>query len=69
MPANRVAEVNRELKRLGHAERLCAGRGYYYFIEGDAHTWPASSVNVFRSADLSVAQWIEEYNNLKAASL
>ena len=63
---NRVAEVNRELVKLGHAERLTRGKGYYYFRLGDTARWPATSVYVFRSSDLSLEDWLAEYEALKA---
>jgi hypothetical protein len=40
------AAVNKILKARGHAERLVRGRGYYYFIDGDASGWFSSSVPV-----------------------
>lgn len=64
--ANRVAEVNRELKRLGHAEKLTRGRGYYYFRDGDAPTWRGTMVCVCYSDDLTVKQWVAERNQLAA---
>jgi hypothetical protein len=66
-PLNTVYAVNRELKRLGETPRLRAGRGYYYF-DGDAIAWPSSSVYVCYSDDLTVEQWLAEYNVLKTAA-
>jgi hypothetical protein len=43
---NRVAEVNRELRLRGVAEKLTAGKGYYYFRDGEVANWRASSVYV-----------------------
>ena len=63
---NTVAAVNRELKALGEAPRLRRGAGYYYF-DGDACSWPSSSVYVYRADELSVAEWLAEYRSLKAA--
>jgi hypothetical protein len=63
---NRVAEVNRELKALGYAERLRKGRGYYYFVEGEAMNWFTSSVPVCHAENLSVDRWLQEYDWLKA---
>lgn len=62
---NRVAEVNRELRRLGRAERLVRGRGYYYFTGGTAELWPRSSVMVYRASDLSLESWMADFNELK----
>lgn len=38
--------VNKILKARGHAERLVRGRGYYYFVDGNASAWFSSSVPV-----------------------
>jgi hypothetical protein len=40
------ADVNKVLKQRGHNERLVRGRGYYYFVDGDAFSWFSSSVEV-----------------------
>jgi len=60
-----TASVNKELKRLGHAERLVNGNGYFYFIDGNAWSWPVQSVYVFRADELTLVEWIEAYNGLK----
>jgi len=65
---NRVAEVNRALKKMGRAERLRRGAGYYYFSEGDAMAWPTSSVyGVSRADALSVERWLAEFEELRKA--
>ena len=61
-----VAAVNAELKRLGHAERLRRGRGYYYFFGGDAAAWPSSSVYVNDMDCTTVAWWLVEFNTLRS---
>ena len=66
-PLNTVYAVNRELKSLGETPRLRAGRGYYDF-DGDACAWPSSSVYVCYSDQLTVAEWLAEYNVLKTAA-
>jgi len=66
MAVNRVVEVNRALKARGVEERLKRGKGYYYFIHGEAHTWYTSSVPVCHASSLSVAQWLAEYDQLKS---
>ena len=38
------AAVNKILKARGHQERLVRGRGYYYFIDGNASSWFSSSI-------------------------
>lgn len=62
--ANRVAEVNRALKARGVEEKLTAGRGYYYFRDGDAALWYSTSVCVYRADELSVERWLEEWSAL-----
>lgn len=63
--ANRVQEVNRELKRLGIPDKLVKGRGYYYFTGPNASGWYTSSVMTYRADSMTVAQWLKEYENLK----
>jgi hypothetical protein len=41
-----VTRINKALKAAGREERLVRGRGYYYLIEGEAHTWYSSSIYV-----------------------
>lgn len=36
-----VARVNRVLAKAGYVERLQAGRGYYYWREGNGLDWPS----------------------------
>jgi hypothetical protein len=59
-----VATVNRELKRLGHEERLRRGKDYYYFAGGRANEWNESAVYVEHVWQLTVAQWVAERNRL-----
>jgi hypothetical protein len=66
---NRVAEVNRELRARGISEKLVRGEGYYYFADGEAHTWPSSSVLVYRATDLPVERWLSEWADLSGRAL
>ena len=65
---NRIAEVNAALKARGCDERLRRGRGYLYFTEGNSTAWPSSSVYVCYSDDLTVDQWMNEYDMLRNAA-
>jgi hypothetical protein len=58
--------VNAALAAAGAAEVLTKGDGYFYFMEGDAHCWPATMVYVTRLNDLTVEQWIGEWRSLRA---
>ena len=62
-----VAAVNAELKRLGFAERLRRGRGYFYFHSGEAAGWPSSSVYVNNMQATTLAFWMDEFNTLRKA--
>ena len=59
-----VAKVNAELKRRGFKERLRRGKGYYYFYDGDASSWPSSSVYTNNIEAFTVDGWIEERKRL-----
>lgn len=61
-----IRAVNQRLAAAGHAERLVKGKGYFYFADGDAYSWPATAVYVFRVSDLTVGGWIDEHARLKA---
>lgn len=63
--ANRVAEVNKALKAMGAKEKLTRGRGYYYFRDGDAHRWFATSVYVYAADQMTVEEWLTAYARLK----
>ena len=61
-----IAAVNETLKAAGHDEVLVKGRGYFYFADGNASAWPATSVYVYRITDFTVEQWLSEHADLKA---
>ena len=65
---NRVTEVNQQLKARGVAERLRRGAGYYYFTGGTAASWPTSGVYIYRAAELTLAQWLAEYERLSGTA-
>jgi hypothetical protein len=67
MSGNQIAAaVNRQIREMGRTERLVTGRGYCYFIEGDASAWYTSSVYVPRVSDMTVAEWMDEFNQMVA---
>ena len=64
-----IASVNKALKQMGVAERLAKEPklGYFYFFGGNSAGWLISGVyGVANVSDLTVDQWINEYNELKA---
>jgi hypothetical protein len=67
--ANRVAEVNRELKRQGYAAKLVAGRGYYYFVDSSTealhHVMGHWSIYVYRANEQTVSMWLADYEMLR----
>lgn len=62
-----LRRVNEALAAQGAAERLERGKDYFYFIEGDAPSWPSTMVAVPRLGSLSVEGWINEWRTLRAA--
>lgn len=61
-----LRRVNEALAAQGAAERLERGNGYFYFIEGDAPSWPSTMVVVSRLGSLSIEDWINEWRTLRA---
>jgi hypothetical protein len=69
MPAgkkNRVTRkmVNDALQARGRDESLREGDGYFYFGGGEAVRWLSSSVMVRKISDLTLQQWMEEFEKL-----
>ena len=61
-----IKTINDELRRLGSSAVLTKGEGYFYFQGGDAADWLDRSVPVATLHSLSLGQWIEQYQELKA---
>jgi hypothetical protein len=64
--ANRVTRkmINDALRARGRDESLYPGDGYFYFGGGDAVHWLSSSVMVKRLSDLTLEQWLSEFDKL-----
>jgi hypothetical protein len=60
-------KINAAVAAIGGTEELTKGRGYWYFAGGTSCDWPSSAVYVYSLADLTLAQWIEEYHVLRSA--
>lgn len=60
--------INAEIARRGHPERLIRGEGYFYFIEGDAHKWPCCSVPTMHltGGRNTVESWADDRDRLAA---
>jgi hypothetical protein len=56
--------VNDALLKRGRDESLRPGDGYFYFGGGDAVNWLTNSVRVGRVSDLTLDQWLEEFDRL-----
>lgn len=56
--------LNRALVRAGIIERVVQGRGYVYFVDGEAHTWPSSSIAVCWMRDLTPESVVSEWKSL-----
>jgi len=63
---NRVTRkmVNDALRARGRDESLREGNGYFYFGGGEAVNWLSSSVMVKRVSDLTLAEWLAEFDKL-----
>lgn len=59
-----LTAINNELARRGHAERLVRGDGYFYFIDGAAHTWYSATVPSMQLGWQTVEQWADERDAL-----
>ena len=57
--------INGELARRGHQVLLARGDGYFYFWTGEAAEWLDRTVRASKLSDLTLLEWIEEYQNLK----
>ena len=63
---NRVTRkmVNDALRARGREESLREGNGYFYFGGGEAVNWLFSSVMVRRISELTLEQWLAEFEKL-----
>jgi len=57
--------VNAQLKRRGYPARLEKGGGYFVFSGGEADNWLNRTVARQRISDLSLDQWLQEFENLR----
>ena len=69
MPRVTVASVNKMLIERGAKVELVRGNGYFYFAQGGAEGWPATSVYTTRVGDLSLDAWWSAYLSLRAEAV
>lgn len=60
-----LKKVNDELKKRGIAAELVKGKGYHYFTGDDCSGWPETSVMVYNVNELTLDQWMTEWETLK----
>ena len=60
--------MNDALRAQGRDESLREGNGYFYFGGGEAVHWLSSSVMARKISDLSLEQWMEEFEKLLKAN-
>lgn len=60
-----IKQINSAIAAQGGAEKLAKGNGYFYFYDGDAIDWRESSVYVYRLNQLSLDEWLAEWQRLK----
>ncbi len=63
-----IKAVNRAIAQAGHKETLERGDGYFYFRGGEADNWIAVSVHVYALNHLTLGQWLESLEALRAAN-
>jgi hypothetical protein len=65
--SNRVTRkmINDALRERGRDESLRPGNGYFYFGGGEAVNWLANSVQEERLSDLTLKQWLDEFEKLR----
>lgn len=64
-----LAAVNAAIKAAGGAEKLVAGKDYYYFTDGDAMAWSESGVYGVRLlSEMTVEQWVGEWRAKRDAA-
>jgi hypothetical protein len=62
-----AATVNAEFKRRGYPERIVQAKDYVYFNGGNTSSWTDTMAGgVFRVGQLSVAQWVELLDRMRA---
>jgi hypothetical protein len=63
---NRVTRkmINDKLRERRRDESLRPGGGYFYFDGGEAVNWLTNSVRVQRVSDLTLEQWLQEFDKL-----
>jgi hypothetical protein len=66
LKTNRVTRkmINDKLRERGRDESLRDGGGYFYFGGGEAVNWLTNSVRVRQLSDLTLEQWLEEFDKL-----
>jgi hypothetical protein len=68
MPRLTLAKINAALAARGIPERLAKGKGYFYFHDGEAHTWPRTAVYVNSLNQQPLEEWIEARHDLAGMS-
>lgn len=63
-----LAKVNAELASRGIRALLTNGDGYFYFRGGETADWLDKTVQVKRINDLTLEQWVAEYQRLKGVN-
>lgn len=58
--------VNDALRARGRDESLREGNGYFYFGGGHTVNWLSSSVMARKISDLTLEQWLKEFDKLLA---
>jgi len=56
--------INDALRDRGRDESLREGEGYFYFGGGEAVNWLSNTVHAKKLSDLTLEQWLKEFDKL-----
>ncbi len=61
-----IRAVNKALKAKGYdGYELVKDKDYFYFDGPDTSNWRTSSVHKYKISDLTVKEWVKEFESLK----
>jgi hypothetical protein len=64
LPACRNQYGVSRCRRAGRNESLREGEGYFYFGGGEAVNWLSNTVHAKKLSDLTLEQWLKEFDKL-----
>lgn len=59
-----INTLNNHFEANGISEKLVKGKGYFYFVGGDAERWHTAAVNVYKLNQLDIKGWFDAWSEL-----